>query len=206
MDLDREVHPGSAKPGAPAPGSALASEAALVAGVRAKDRKATAEFVDRFAGPVEHYLKARLWPRADLVDDLAQEVFLAAWERFDSYRGDAPLRAWLLGIARHKVEDHYRAVVRAEPVPMDDIAEPPGDELAIDEALDRTQAAERMREILAMLTPPYGVLLQWRYWEKRSLREMAERTGRTEKAVERLLARARVHFRREWNTRGGDPQ
>jgi RNA polymerase sigma-70 factor (ECF subfamily) len=176
---------------------------ALIEGLRARDRKATAEFVDRFAGPVEQYLRSRLWPRTDLIDDVAQEVFLAAWERLDSFRGESPIRAWLLGIARHKVEDHYRAVLRAQPVPVEDIDAAPDGQLSIDDELDRTRMEDKLRAALAELTPPYGVLLLWRYWEKRSLREMAAETGRTEKAVERLLARAREQFRSKWNAEAG---
>ncbi len=44
----------------------------------------------------------------------------------------------------------------------------------------------------------YSVALLWRYWERRSAREVAQATGRSEKAVERLLARAREQFRRRW--------
>jgi DNA-directed RNA polymerase specialized sigma24 family protein len=43
------------------------------------------------------------------------------------------------------------------------------------------------------------MVLLWRYWERRSAAEMAAATGRTEKAIERLLARARGQFRRRWN-------
>src|SRR6516165_12705768 len=88
------------------------SDRELVAEVLRKDRKATAEFVDRYADHVYGYVRRRLIPRADLADDLVQEVFLAAWESLDKFRGDAPLRSWLLGIARHKVEDHYRKRLR----------------------------------------------------------------------------------------------
>ncbi len=200
MELDRAAQAASLQ------GAAPDSDTVLAGRLRAKDRKATAEFVERYAGPVSQYLRSRLWPREDIVDDLAQEVFLAAWERMDTYRGEAPLRGWLLGIARHKVEDHYRAQARTEPVAVEDIDEAADEGLAMDDVLDRTRVEERMRAILASLAPPYGALLQWRYWEKRSLRDMASQTGRTEKAIERLLARARVQFRLKWNAEGGDPR
>jgi DNA-directed RNA polymerase specialized sigma24 family protein len=41
--------------------------------------------------------------------------------------------------------------------------------------------------------------LLWRYTENLSTREMAQNAGKTDKAIERLLARAREHFRRRWN-------
>ena len=40
--------------------------------------------------------------------------------------------------------------------------------------------------------------LRWRCGEKGRTRGMAEQTGQTEKAIERLLARARTLFKRLW--------
>lgn len=54
------------------------SDRELVAEVLAKDRKATAEFVARYADHVYGYVRRRLIPHTDLVDDLVQEIFLAA--------------------------------------------------------------------------------------------------------------------------------
>jgi RNA polymerase sigma-70 factor (ECF subfamily) len=184
----------------PLVGGPLNDDRRLVEAVLAKDRKATAEFVNRYTSSVYNYLRARLWPRHDLVDDLVQDVFIAAWQRLGSFRAESPLRGWLLGIARHKVEDHYRATLRHVQMPVDDVSEEMLSEtLRLDEALDRARIEQRMRTVLAALPPGYGAVLLWRYWEKRSLREMAESTGRTEKAMERLLARAREQFRKRWN-------
>jgi DNA-directed RNA polymerase specialized sigma24 family protein len=44
----------------------------------------------------------------------------------------------------------------------------------------------------------YGLLLLWRYWEQRSIREMALAIGTTEKGIERTLARARIRFKELW--------
>ena len=179
------------------------SDRDLVAEVLRKDRKATAEFVARYAGHVYAYVRRRLIPRTDLVEDLVQEVFLAAWEGLDKFRGDSSLRSWLLGIARHKVEDHYRK--RLRDLQFHDEDEELRDEPAgfhdLEEALAKRQAGQKTREILMSLPETYGLILSWRYWERRSLRDIAVQTGRTEKAVERLLARARQQFRKRWNGR-----
>jgi RNA polymerase sigma-70 factor, ECF subfamily len=42
------------------------------------------------------------------VDDLVQETYLRAFRSLGSYRGDAPVRAWLLSIGRHVCADHVR--------------------------------------------------------------------------------------------------
>ena len=49
-----------------------------MAAIFEKDRKATAEFVAKYADQIYLYIRSRLIPRLDLVDDLVQDVFLAA--------------------------------------------------------------------------------------------------------------------------------
>ncbi len=173
----------------------------LVAEVLQKDRKATAEFVDRCADPVYGYVRRRVIPRMDLVDDLVQEVFLAAWENLDKYRGDSPLYSWILGIARHKVEDHYRKTLREAQLEEEGegLSSDTSNLRGLEDVFERRQAEQKTRETLAQLPEVYSIVLLWRYWEKRSLREIAAQTSKTEKAVERLLARARDQFRRKWN-------
>lgn len=180
--------------------AALAAEQALLAAVLAKDRKAAAEFVSRYADPVYAYVSRRLAPRADRVDDVVQDVFLVAFQKLASFGGQSSVVGWLLGIARHKVEDVYRRQLR-EPDPLPDLDEPwPGStvEQGLEELIDAARAEEKTRLILARLPEAYSAALLWRYWEQRSIKDMAAQTGKTEKALERLLARARAAFRRLW--------
>ena len=179
------------------------SDAQLVLEVLRKDRKATADFVNRHADHVYGYVRRRLFPHTEFADDLVQEVFLAAWENLGKFRGESSLRSWLLGIARHKVEDHYRKRLREVEVPgeEDGPVPEPVDPHNVQEAIEQQQAARKTEEILASLPEAYSIVLRWRYWEKRGLSEIAQETGRTEKAIERLLARAREQFKRKWNER-----
>ena len=93
-------------------------DSTLVAAVLRRDRKATAEFLSLHADPVYTYVRNRLIPRTDLVEDVFQDVFLAAWKGLAAFRGASSLRSWLLGIARHKVEDYYRLKLR-EALPIE---------------------------------------------------------------------------------------
>jgi RNA polymerase sigma-70 factor (ECF subfamily) len=178
---------------------AVDDDVALVTAVLQRDRKAAAEFVDTYTDAVYAFIRRRLSPRLDLVEDLVQEVFIAAWENLNSFRGASPLRAWLLGIARHKVEDYYRRLLQsAQPLEPATAEELPAEDLDMEGIADRERTERRARQVLEELPERYRVALQWRYWEKRSTRQMAKAVGRSEKAIERLLARAREQFRRRW--------
>lgn len=186
----------------PKPDPAADENAKLVAAVLRRDRKAAAEFVERFSDPLFGYLRRRLVPRAELAEDLLQDVFLTAFDSLPRLRQPSMLRSWLFGIARHKVEDHYRSRLR-EPEPFEDEGagqiEAGAFEPLFDEDIDRERLHARARGVLASLPEQYASVLLWRYWEKRSAMEMSEKSGRSVKAIERLLARARAQFKRRWD-------
>lgn len=176
----------------------------LAAALLARDRKATAEFVARYTDRVYSYVCSRLTPNMDDADDLVQDVFLAAWKALPSFHGESTLGSWLLGIARHKIQDYYRTRLRA-PEPLDDVNEEgtEREEMSLlpeqERAIDERQTRERTLKVLAELPEQYRIALRWRYWEKCPILDMAARAGKTEKAMERLLARARDQFRRRWH-------
>jgi RNA polymerase sigma-70 factor, ECF subfamily len=182
-------------------GAIAVEDSQFTAAVLAKDRKATAEFVARYADSVYGYIRARLAPRYDQVEDVVQEVFLSAWENLGRYRGTGSLKAWVMGIARHKIEDYYRERLRA-PESMDDpdqVPATPAVDPEIHEFLEQGELRKKTWEVLKALPDQYRLALIWRYWDKASAREMAQKTGKTEKAIERLLARAREEFRGRWH-------
>jgi len=185
--------------GAPSPPPAT-HEQQLVQAVLAKDRKSTAEFVDLCTDWIYGFVRRRLMPRAELVEDLMQEILFAAWQALPNFREEASLRSWILGIARHKVDDYYRRRILETDLPEDDDE---AEELTVipdfEEQLDSAMQQERIQKTLAGLPEAYSLALLWRYRDEKSAREMAQLTGNTEKAMERLLARARQSFRRRWN-------
>lgn len=179
------------------------AEQALVTGLLRHDRKAAAELLHLHADAIYTYLFFRLTPRTTMLDDLFQEVFVSAWQGLDHFRAEASLKSWLLGIARHKVEDYYRSCLR-KVTAVDDLEDEdePAAAPLFDESIDSQRRRDLVQQVLQELPEPYRVALLWRYWERCSAREMADMTGKTEKAVERLLARARASFKERWNRAG----
>ena len=175
-------------------------ERQLVEQVLSKDRKATAEFVAFCTDSVYSFVRKRLLPRVELVEDVMQEILLAAWQSLPKFRRDASLRSWILAIARHKVDDYYRRRLRETDITEEgELSAEPAIEPLLDRHLDAAAEQDRVERTLALLPEAYALALIWRYRDEKSVREMAELSGKTEKAMERLLARAREHFRTEWN-------
>jgi len=153
------------------------------------------------ASSVKKYVYSRLAPRADHADDIVQDVFLAAWENLGAYRGNSSLQSWLMGIARNKVRDYYRAHLR-EPDSLEAAKENSSVKIAspqVDDHLDMERARMKIRRVLNELPKKYRIILIWRYWNEFPLKAIATRIGKTEKATERLLARARHGFRLAWD-------
>jgi len=183
------------------PARPIGEEGELVASILRNDRKAAARFVAAHIDAVHAYVRYRLTPRAELVDDVVQDVFLAALTGLRTFQGQSALRTWVIAIARHKIEDVYRDLLR-RPVSLDaaDSAEdePAAPAVSFEEQIDSARTRNKARHVLAQLPERYGLLLIWRYWERRSTRDIATAIDATEKAVERTLARARARFKALW--------
>src|SRR5205085_8681991 len=88
------------------PDGHAAEDARLVREARDGDQGAFARLYERYARLIHGVLLARV-PRGD-VDDLVQDVFLAAWDRLRALREPAAFGGWLTTIARHRAADFHR--------------------------------------------------------------------------------------------------
>ncbi len=162
-------------------------------------RAALVELYDVALPHVYGYLLARCG-QAGLAEDLTAETFLAAVDAVR--RPDPPTLSvpWIVGVARHKLVDHWRRQARDERrlrALVDDIP-PPEDPW--DVQLDLVQA----RETLARLGPHHRAVLTLRYVDDLPVARVAELLDRTVHATEALLVRARTAFRRAYGMEGSD--
>lgn len=90
------------------------TDAGLVASARAGSDAAFARLVERHQAPVRAFLRRLLGRSRDEADDLAQEVFVAAWGSLGRLKDPAGLRSWLFGIAWRKAQDRIRSELRSQ--------------------------------------------------------------------------------------------
>ena len=153
---------------------------------------------DRAVPEVYGYLRHRCGNEA-VAEDLTAETFLAAVRAVEWGTVRDLTVAWLIGVARHKLVDHWRAEARRERV-----LELVHDEAPIEDPWDAVLDAERANRVLAALGAHHRGALVLRYVDGLPVPEVAAALDRTVHATEALLVRARLAFRTAYGERGSD--
>jgi RNA polymerase sigma-70 factor (ECF subfamily) len=126
---------------------------------------------------------------AAIAEDLTAETFMAA---VAACRGPDPPELsvrWLVGVARHKLVDHWRRAGREQRHLATD------QELSVDPWEERLDA-DAAHAALQRLSGPQRIALALRYLDGLPVGEVAEHLGRSVHATETLLVRARAALRR----------
>jgi len=152
---------------------------------------------DRAVPEIYGYLLPRCGSSA-VAEDLTAETFLAAVAAVKRHTVGQMTVAWLVGVARHKLVDHWRRQGREErnirlvheEAPMED---------PWDDHLD----AVRAHAVLDQLGAHHRAALTLRYLDGLPVPDVADHLGRGVHATEALLVRARIAFRRAYEG-GGD--
>jgi RNA polymerase sigma-70 factor (ECF subfamily) len=157
---------------------------------------------------VLRYCRARLGRQETLMgsaDDVAQEVCLAVVNALPGYtlRG-LSFRAFVYGIAAHKVTDAFRAIGRNRSEPVADIPDAPLAHEGPEFHLLQVELTERLGVLLHLLTPRQREVLVLRIAVGLSAEETAHAVGSTPGAVRVTQHRALNRLRRKLLAAGVD--
>ncbi len=154
------------------------------------------------------YFIVRVGGRVDVAEDLTQETVLAAVRPTTGPPADVPVMAWLYGIARHKLVDHYRREERerrqfvpGDPELVDIGPSPPLGRLD----LDSIHIRDDIMATLDQLPPRQRSALVLRYFDDCDVGTTASHLGLSVHAAVSLLARGRTAFRRIYREITGEP-
>lgn len=128
----------------------------------------------------------------DRARDIVSTVFSKAWEKREMFDGREP-QAWLFSIARNTVIDTYR---RKEAVPIDTIEEPTSEDQTADK-IDASIDNAKLARALNSLSDVHRELVQWRFIERKSVREVAKLMSMTEANIRTTQHRVLIKLR-EW--------
>lgn len=176
-------------------------EEVLVDLSRGGDKRAFERLVRRHQQRIRS-LVATYVPQCDEADDLAQEVFLAAYRRLATFRGEAPFGAWLSGMARMQVLRHLRATGRrnhqahsSSVLGLLDDLEAEKLNNAPDAMAVRERELSALRECVESLPTDRAHLVRRYYFGGGRLSDIASDLGRNESATKVALFRIRQALR-----------
>ena len=179
-----------------------ADEQALVRRMVAGDRRAFEEFAEAYIPALHRFASFRLDHDRELTREIAQATLVKAIGNLASFRGEASLMTWLCACCKTEIAAHFRRS-RTRPAEVEWTEEripettplnrtpPDGPERSV----LRGEAVEQVHVALDRLPPRYAQVLEWKYLDNLSVKEIAERIELKTKAAESLLTRARNSFR-----------
>lgn len=168
------------------------TDKATIALLQAGDETAWRRICDDLGAPLYRYCYWLAGADAAAAEDLRQETLLAAVSGIAGYRGEVPVFAWLRGIARHKASDARRG--QRWHVALDEAGEAPSAEVSPEAGAVSTERNADVVDTLWSLPEDYRTALLARYVEEESVESVAARLGRSYKATESVLSRAREAF------------
>ncbi|NNJ27547.1 sigma-70 family RNA polymerase sigma factor [Alienimonas chondri] len=192
----------SSDPPCDGPSDAVPSDAVLIA--RAVDTTASGRrrqeafgaLVDRHADRV-HDTLAKLLGDPHEASDAAQEAFLKAWRKLDTFRGDSSFRTWLTRIALNAASSRRRTAARRgtrtglPTGPREDVRAPAPDAAALCDERNRA-----VRSAIAELPEDYRVVVVLKEFEDLSYEAIAEVVAVPVGTVRSRLHRGRAELRR----------
>jgi RNA polymerase sigma-70 factor (ECF subfamily) len=177
------------------------TEAELIAAVLKGDAASFEPLVQKYSPRV--FSTARRYARRESeVEDIAQEVWLKAFGKLNSFRGEAPFEHWLMRMTVRTCYDFLRGHQRNRESSFSELTEPENDWLdrfvaAPETASDNADAAKLLIErVMKKLSPPARLVITLLEIEDRSVKEIAELTGWSVPLVKVRAFRARAEMRK----------
>jgi len=177
------------------------TEAEMIAAVLRGDAESFEPLVQRYSPRV--FAAARRYARRESeVDDIAQEVWLKAFDKLKSFRGEAPFEHWLMRMTVRTCYDFLRGHQRNRESSFSDLSEPENDWLdrfvtAPETAGENAEAAKTLiGRVLERLSPQARLVITLLEIEDRSVKEIARLTGWSVPLVKVRAFRARAEMRK----------
>lgn len=133
-------------------------------------------------------------------EEIAQEVFLTAWQSLPKFRQDSAIETWLVGIAKYKCVQAFRNRTRRRDIAhafMDEIRQRAHVESP--EGPERVAAAQgeftHLAHCMTQLRDDERILLNLRYTKDLSIPDIADIVGKSEAAVRKRILRALQRLR-----------
>ncbi len=165
-------------------------EATLVKQLKKGSPQAVKSWFDQYYPDLLAMARKKVKTNKD-AEDLAQETMVNCLKQIHLFREDSSLKTWMMTILRHEVADYYRKIYAKKAIKTI----PLSDFLLKQELQETGEVEQKVRQVLGKMLGRRKKLLLMKYVDDLSVKEIAQRVGRTFKAVEADLYRARESFK-----------
>ena len=181
--------------------STARSDGELIAAVLAGDTPSFEPLVTRYSPRI--FGTARRYARRESeVQDIVQEVWLKAFQKLRTFRGESPFEHWLMRLAVRTCYDFLRAHQRNRETSFSELSDSESDWLdhfvedKTDVATDAAGAKELLDRVLSEMSPAARLIITLLEIEERSVKEIAQLTGWSVALVKVRAFRARAEMRK----------
>lgn len=165
-------------------------EQKLLAGLRQGDSRAVVHWYHLYQKRMTSFISAKISSSPD-VQDLTQETFINCLQNLSNFAGRSSLWTWMCSIAKHEIADYYRKLYAKKVLKL----LPLSDFLPSPELHSSAELAEKLEYVWQKIGFYYRELLMQKYLDQLKVGELARARGKTPKAIESELFRARQAFR-----------
>ncbi len=177
------------------------TDAELIAAVLKGDTASFEPLVQKYSPRL--FATARRYARRENeIEDIVQEVWLKAFQKLGSFRGEAPFEHWLMRLAVRTCYDFLRQHQRNRETSFSELSVPESDWLEHfksepESASEHAEAAQQLiQRILEQLSPAARLIITLLEIEDRSVKEIGEITGWSIPLVKVRAFRARAEMRK----------
>jgi len=149
---------------------------------------------------VYSYIFARTAGSSQLTEDIVQETFAAAWSSLDRFNNKSTCSTWLCSIAKNKLREFYRKATYRErfELPNDDGLAEHASNFNLEKVVADHETRRYVLKALNGIAPLYRYALIMKYIDGLSIKEIARVFGRTPKAIDGILQRAKASFEKSF--------
>lgn len=162
----------------------------LLEELKAGHPQAVQRWFNEYHPKIVRFILSKLDSEKD-AEELAQETFIHCLQHLPLFRGDASIMTWMQGIARHEIADYYRKLYAKRAIR----ALPLNDLIGNTAVNDTHETSDKVKRVFKQLSREYQELLLLKYVDGKKVPEIAQELGRSAKAIESELFRARQAFK-----------
>lgn len=152
----------------------------------------------QYVDEIYQYVYLRTGLNKSSAEDITQDIFLDVYRGLLGFKGLCSERTWIYKITKNKLNDFYRKqysskfeFIEIDETMSDQLYDPSQD---IQEAMLQNFEREKVHICLNKLSEQYRIVLVLKYIDDKSVKNIASIFGKSPKAIEGILQRAKRAF------------